>query len=123
MNDKFDIIEYLSGLTGYVFDKAVLKRIAFERHVWDVENFEEIDSQTRDLLKADLLYTAYISPNTWGGTSVSHGSFSKSISSQSISPMEKDRLYKTIVGIYRKYDDEKLEEVEKQGCNLQWLDF
>ena len=33
MAEKFDIIEFLSGLTNYVFDKAVLKTIALGRDV------------------------------------------------------------------------------------------
>ena len=41
--EEFDILEYLSGLTGYVFDKAVLKRIAWEREVSDVTSFDELD--------------------------------------------------------------------------------
>ncbi len=121
MVGKFDIIEYISGLSGYVFDKAVLKSIALERGVLDVESFEELDDKTRDLLRADLLYRAYVSPSTWASSSHSHGGFSKSVGSQSISNDEKERLYNTIVHIYEKYGDPKLEEVT--GGNLQWLDF
>ena len=59
MTDKMDIIDYLSGLTGFVFDKAVLKRIAVDRQVYyvDPETFEQ---KTKDLLYADLLYVAYV---------------------------------------------------------------
>ena len=123
MAKKFDIIEYLSGLTGYVFDKAVLTSIAFERGVSDVEAFEELDKKTRDLLRADLLYHAYLSPNTWASSSQSHGGYSKSIGQQTITNEEKERLYKSFLSIYKKYDDEKVEEILGQEGNLQWLDF
>ena len=123
MTKKFDIIEYLSGLTGYVFDKAVLKSIALERGVADVEAFEELDKRTRDLLRADLLYHAYQSPNTMASSSQSHGGYSKSIGQQTITSEEKERLYNSFLSIYKKYDDEKVEEIIEQSGNLQWLNF
>ena len=122
MNDKFDIIEYLSGLTGYVFDKAVLKSIAFERGVIYTTSFEELDERTRDLLRADLLYRAWLSPNVWGSSTNSHGSFTRSVGSQTLYQEDKERLYNIFMGIYRKYDDEKLAEIEDKGT-LQWLDL
>ena len=72
MNGKFDIIEFLSGLTNYVFDKAVLKTIALGRDVADVTSYDELDKKTIDLLEADLLYKAYYSPNVWASSSQSH---------------------------------------------------
>ena len=38
----FDIIRYMSSLTGYVFDDAVLERIALERNVAGVASFSDI---------------------------------------------------------------------------------
>lgn len=118
--ETFDIIEYLSGLTQFVFDKAVLKRIAYDRDVFDANDYEDIDAKTKDLLRADLLYTAYMSPNVWASSTNSHGSYAKTIGSQTIYTEEKERLYNTFVGIYKKYDDPMLEELEDSG-DLQWL--
>lgn len=123
MNDNFDIIEYLSGLTGYVFDKAVLKRIALDRNVHEVKDYSELDKATRDLLFADLLYVAYISPNVWASSTQTHGSYTKSIGSQTTQTADKERLFNQIVSIYQKYNDEKLEEIEYSQSNLQWLDI
>lgn len=120
--ETFDIIEYLSGLTQFVFDKAVLKRIAYDRGVIEVTDYEELDAKTRDLLRADLLYTAYISPNVWASSSQSHGSYTKTVGSQTIYTEDKERLYNTFVGIYKKYEDPMLEEVESSDSgSLQWL--
>lgn len=118
--ETFDIIEYLSGLTQFVFDKAVLRRIAYDRDVIAVTDYEELDAKTKELLRADLLYTAYISPNVWASSSQSHGSYTKTIGSQTIYAEEKERLYNTFVGIYKKYEDPILEELEDSG-DLQWL--
>lgn len=120
--ETFDIIEYLSGLTQFVFDKAVLKRIAYDRDVIEITDYEELDAKTRDLLRADLLYTAYISPNVWASSSQSHGSYTKTVGSQTIYTEDKERLYNTFVSIYKKYEDPMLEEVESSDSgSLQWL--
>lgn len=121
--NEFDIIEYLSGLTGFVFDKAVLKRIAYDRNVFEVTDYEELDTKTKDLLKADLLFTAYFSPNIWASSTQSHGSYTKTIGGQTIYTADKERLYNTFVRIYSKYEDDKLEEVRANEATLQWLDF
>lgn len=120
MNDTFDIIEYLSGLTGFIFDKAVLKRIALDRGVSDVLSYEDLDQRTKDLLRADLLWVAYVSPNVWASSTHSHGSYSQTIGSQTIYVDEKERIYNILMGIYRKYNDSKLDEISDNGT-LQWL--
>lgn len=121
--NEFNIIEYLSGLTGFVFDKAVLQRIALERGVNEVTDFEELDTKTKDLLRADLLYTAYFAPNVWASSSNSHGSYTKSIGSQTLYAKEKERLYNMFYHIYKKYNDDKLEEIKNNEATLQWLDI
>ena len=117
MDGKFDIIEYMSGLTGYIFTKAVLQRIALERGVDGVTDYDDLTPMMRDLLFADLLYTAYCSPNVMA--SRSHSGMSNSVGSQQIYESEKERLYNTFIGIYRKYGDVKADIID--GATLQWL--
>lgn len=121
MANKFNIIDYLSGLTAYVFDKAVLNCIALNRGVSEIEDFEEIDAKTQDLLRADLLYTAYLSPNVWASQTNAHGSYSRTTGSQTMLASDKERIYNTFMAIYRKYNDDKLAEIEISEGNLQWL--
>lgn len=121
MTDKFDIIEYLSGLTTFVFDKATLKVVAYERGVNDVMFFDELDSKTKDLLKADLLYIAYMSPNVWASYSQSHGNYTNSYGPQTLYEGDRERLYNAFISIYTKYNDAKLEEAIDTSSNLQWL--
>lgn len=123
MADTFDIIEYLSGLTGFVFDKAVLKRIALDRDVLEVTDYSELSNKTKDLLRADLMFVAYYSPNVWASSQHSHGSYSKTIGAQTIHTEDKERLYNSFVNIYKKYEDKKLEEVSSYEGTLQWLDY
>lgn len=123
MNNEFDIIEYLSGLTQFTFDKAVLKRIALDRGVAEIDDYEDLTTEQKELLRADLLYTAYLSPNVWASSTQSHGSYTKSIGSQTIYSGDKERLYNLIVGIYKKYSDDKLTEIQDNEATLQWLDI
>lgn len=120
-NKELNIIEYLSGLTPYLFDKAVLKRIAFDRGLGNIVDCRVLTQKEKDLLRADILYTAYLSPNTIASYSAKHGNYSKSIGQQTISADEKERLYNSFINIYRKYNDEKLEEIESSSSNLQWI--
>lgn len=120
MADKFDIIEYLSGLTGFVFDKAVLKRIALDRGVDSVTNYSKLTIQQKELLRADLLYTAYLSPNVWASSTQSHGSYTETIGSQTTYSEHKEKLYNAFIAVYNKYNDAKLDEIEGSG-NLQWI--
>ena len=123
MTERFDIIEFLSGLTNYVFDKAVLKTIALGRDVADVTSYDELDKKTIELLEADLLYKAYFSPNVWASSSHSHGSYTNTIGSQTIYAADKEKIYERLTLIYSKYNDEKLAEVEDLSGSLQWIDF
>ena len=120
MSDSFDIIDYMSGLTAFVFDKAVLANVAMERGVSNVTSFEELTLKDKDLLRADLLYTAYCSPSTWGSHTQSHGSYTKSVGSQQLTSEDKERLFNLFYSIYRKYDDDKLEEIAGTGM-FEWL--
>ena len=121
---EFDIIKYLSGLLGgYIFDRATLEGIAWEREVSDVTSFDELDDKTKDLLRADLARAAYYSPNVWASSSQTHGSYTKSIGSQTVYAAEKQKLYNIFSAIYKKYDDKALEEIESEDCNLQWIEL
>lgn len=120
---EFDIIKYLSGLLGgFVFDRATLEGIAWERDVIDVTSFDELDTKTKELLKADLARAAYYSPNVWASSTQSHGSYTKSVGSQTLYEGDRERLYNIFSTIYKKYDDAALKEVNEQDSNLQWLD-
>jgi hypothetical protein len=119
---EFDIIKYLSGLLGgFVFDRATLEAIAWEREVTDVTSFDELDDKTKDLLKADLARAAYYSPNVWASSSQSHGSYSRSIGSQTLYEGDRERLYNIFSTIYKKYEDKALEEITDTDNTVQWV--
>lgn len=112
------IINYLSGMTGYVFDRPVLENIAEERGVANVTSFSELEQKHRDLLLADLYYVIYYSPNMTASISNSHGSFKQTVGSQMVG--SKDQIYSKMCYIYKKYGDEKLEIISATSGSLTW---
>ena len=116
---QFNIIDYLSGLTSYTFNKSVLERIAFDRGVSEVDDYYYLDQRTKDLLLADLLFVAYTGANTSASYSVTDGAFKESVGSQTIS--DKRNIYDVMVGIYRRYGDDKLNAIPNAGGTLRWV--
>ena len=113
---EFDILEYMSGLTGFTFDQAVLTRIALERCVADVTEYAQLTKRDRDLITADLLLTAYLSPTVWASFDQSHGSYKKGIGSQTM--YNKEEIYNYLYNIYSQYEDEKLEELPDNSAHV-----
>lgn len=116
---SFDIIRYMSSLTGYIFDDAVLERIALERNVAGVASFSEITEKDKDLLTADLLFVLYTSPSQSASFSKKHGQFSQSVGSQIIT--DKDGIYDLMMRLYTKWEDHKVKELESIGGGLEWM--
>ena len=106
----------MSGLTGFIFDKAVLIRIALDRGVDQVTDYSALTKRDKDLLTADLLLTAYLSPTIWASFNQGHGSFKKGIGSQSM--YNKEQIYEYLYNIYKQYDDEKLEELRENTATV-----
>lgn len=113
---EFDILQYMSGLTGFTFDKAVLERIAFERGVEEVTEYDELTKRDRDLITADLLLTAYLSPNVWASYSQEHGSNKKGIGSQTM--YNKDEILDWLRGIYEEYDDPMIDQLPDNSARV-----
>lgn len=118
---QFDIIKYISSLTGFVIDKSVCERIAIERGVDGVTSLSELTKQDKDLLLADVLFTVYVSPNSSASITQQHGSYTQTIGSQTIN--SKEDIYNIFISLYRKWNDDKLEVAEEFGGGLQWLDY
>lgn len=113
---EFDILQYMSGLTGFTFDKAVLTRIALKRGVNEITEYEELSQRDEDLITADLLLTAYLSPTIWASYNQSHGSYKKGIGSQTM--YNKDEILDYLRGIYELYEDPMLDKVPDNTATI-----
>lgn len=108
----------MSGLTGFVLDEAALKRIALERNVSALTSYSQLTEQMKDLLLADILYTVYLTPYNIPSFQHQHGQFSTSTGQQVIK--DKDSIYSTMIALYRKWGDKKLELIP--NSSLQWTE-
>lgn len=118
---QFDIITYISSLTGFAIDKSVCERIAIERGVDGVTSIGELEQKDKDLLLADLLFTIYISPNSSASITKKHGDYTQTVGSQTIN--DKKCIYNTMIALYKKWNDDKLEAAVELEGGLQWLDY
>ena len=116
---EFSIIDYMSGLTGFVFDKSVLLRIATDRRVLQKKP-AELDQRDKDLLTADLLRVACLSPNTIASQTNQHGAFTRTVGSQQI--QSREELWNMMLRLYKKWNDEALEDIEASSGGLVWME-
>lgn len=116
---EFDIIKYLEGLTAFVFDKAVLTRIALERDVVDVTDYKQLTEQQKDLLLADLLFVIYTSPNYTASLTFQHGAYTQTVGSQRYD--SKKDVYNVMIRLYKKWGDDKLEDLELETDKTVWV--
>ena len=114
-----EIIDYLSGLTGFVFDKSVLARIAKDRGVLD-KGVADLEQKDKDLCLADLLYTIYLSPNVMASMSQSHGNYQQTVGSQTI--YDKHDIYEMMIALYRKWGDAKGDDIPDLVGGLTWME-
>ena len=77
-------INFLTGLTNFVFDINVLRRIAARRGIADAVGYDDIDENTERLCTRDLLLTIVRGPWSTASSTNKHGSFEKVIGQQTI---------------------------------------
>lgn len=118
---QFDIITYIGSLTGFNFGKSVLERIAIERGVSEVTEYNQLEQKEKDLLLADLLFVVYTTPYQTSSLTKQHGAFSQTIGSQIIT--DKKSIYNLMTALYRKWNDNKLEIVKQMDGGLQWINY
>lgn len=116
--EQFNIIDWLSGLTAFVFDKQTLINVARKRGALNISEYEDLEDRQRDLMYADLLFVIYTSPNKTASHTNQHGSFLTTTGSQTID--KQDSIYNVMMFYYRKWDDEIVEILEEDsgGINI-----
>lgn len=116
---EFDIIKYLEGLTAFVFDKAVLNRIAMERDLSSVGSYKDLTQEQKDLALADLLFVVYTSPNYTASFTNQHGAYTQTIGSQRYDT--KKDVYNVMVRLYQKWNDDKLDFLPLEANDTVWV--
>lgn len=119
---KFNIINYLAGMTGFVFDKDVLQRIALDCGVSEVTKHSELTQEKKDRCMIALLRTILNTPYSTASHTSKHGEWQEQIGSQSLTAAFREDIRVQLKKLAQKYNDkELLEELEDMGATLQWM--
>lgn len=119
----FDIIDYLSGLTNFVFDKAVLNRVAIECGVREANSYVDITEEQRDRCKIALLETIVFGPYQTASISNQHGNYTLNVGAQTITSASLESIKSELNRLYKKYsEDDKIEALNNTDGELKWID-
>lgn len=118
----FDILDYLSGMTNFVFDKSVLNRIALDCGVSEITSYVDLTDEDKDRCKIALLETIIYGVYQTASTSVQHGSYQLSVGAQTITAAMLERLKAELRRLYKKYGEEdKLEDLNALDGEVKWI--
>ena len=123
-NTQFDIInDFLAGLYPYVFDIAVLRRVAYDCGVIEITEYSELTEEQKDRCKMALLETLVLNPYQTASQTSKHGEWQEQTGSQMTTAKNIESIKNELKRLYKKYgEDEKLEQLESETANLEWME-
>lgn len=122
MDKRFDIIEYLSGMTNFVFDAAQLKRVAYDCGVINVMYYCDLTDEQKDKCLIELLKLVVYGPITTASISNKHGNYETSVGAQTISDDTLEAAKARLRTLLKKYDlDDEVEELDDTSGVLDWI--
>ena len=122
MSIKFDIIDYLSGLTAYVFDVSVLLRVAMDNGVAEVREYNELDAEQIDRCKMSLLETLVLAPSQSASQTNKHGEYQMQTGSQMLTDKTREAIKAELRMLYRRYgEDERLQQLDSADTTMEWI--
>ena len=125
MADKmtFNIIDFIAGLYPYVFDIAVLRRVAYDCGVIEITEYSELTEDQKDRCKIALLETLVLNPYQTASQTSKHGEWQEQTGSQMTTAKNIESIKNELKRLYKKYgEDEKLEQLESETANLEWME-
>lgn len=114
----FDIVKWMRGRVGCDIPTETLEYIALERNIQDVTDYAELTDRDKDLVLADILFYLYTSPTQTASESKSHGDFTYSKGSQTLT--DKKNIYDMMMTLYRRWGDPKADLVEDSEGGCFW---
>ena len=121
-NMTFNIIDFIAGLYPYVFDIAVLRRVAYDCGVIEITEYSELTEEQKDRCKIALLETLVLNPYQTASQTSKHGEWQEQTGSQMTTAKNIESIKNELKRLYNKYgEDEKLEQLESETANLEWM--
>ena len=122
-NMTFNIIDFIAGLYPYVFDIAVLRRVAYDCGVIEITEYSELTEERKDRCKIALLETLVLNPYQTASQTSKHGEWQEQTGSQMTTAKNIESIKNELKRLYKKYgEDEKLEQLESETANLEWME-
>lgn len=122
-NMTFNIIDFIAGLYPYVFDIAVLRRVAYDCGVIEITEYSELTEEQKDRCKITLLETLVLNPYQTASQTSKHGEWQEQTGSQMTTAKNIESIKNELKRLYKKYgEDEKLELLESETANLEWME-
>lgn len=123
-NTQFDIInDFLAGLYPYVFDIAVLRRVAYDCGVIEITEYSELTEEQKDRCRIALLETLVLSPYQTASQTSKHGEWQEQTGSQMTTAKNIESIKNELKRLYKKYGmDEELEQLENETANMEWME-
>ena len=122
-NMTFNIIDFIAGLYPYVFDIAVLRRVAYDCGVIEITEYSELTEEQKDRCRIALLETLVLNPYQTASQTSKHGEWQEQTGSQMTTAKNIESIKNELKRLYKKYgEDEKLEQLESVTVNLEWIE-
>ena len=122
-NMTFNIIDFIAGLYPYVFDIAVLRRVAYDCGVIEITEYSELTEEQKDRCKIALLETLVLNPYQTASQTSKHGEWQEQTGSQMTTAKNIESIKNELKRLYKKYGEyEKLEQLESETANLEWME-
>ena len=122
-NMTFNIIDFIAGLYPYVFDIAVLRRVAYDCGVIEITEYSELTEEQKDRCKIALLETLVLNPYQTASQTSKHGEWQEQTGSQMTTAKNIESIKNELRRLYKKYgEDEKLEQLESETANMEWME-
>ena len=122
-NMTFNIIDFIAGLYPYVFDIAVLRRVAYDCGVIEITEYSELTEEQKDRCRIALLETLVLNPYQTASQTSKHGEWQEQTGSQMTTTKNIESIKNELKRLYKKYgEDEKLEQLESETANLEWME-
>ena len=122
-NMTFNIIDFIAGLYPYVFDIAVLRRVAYDCGVIEITEYSELTEEQQDRCRIALLETLVLNPYQTASQTSKHGEWQEQTGSQMTTAKNIESIKNELKRLYKKYgEDEKIEQLESETANLEWME-
>ena len=119
---KFDILDYLSGITNFVFDKSALMHVALECGVADVTQYLDLTEEQKDRCKMMLYAKIVFGVYQTASVTNQHGSYTLTVGSQTITAAALQSIKAELKRLYGKYgEDDKVQALNSASGEVRWV--